>query len=49
MLRSAGFEIVDHPESEVFLCRRGATPPLGAAYPARGGPTNGHDSQGGRA
>ena len=22
MLRSAGFEIVDHPEEEVFLCRR---------------------------
>ena len=23
MLRSAGFTIVDHPEAEVFLCRRG--------------------------
>jgi tRNA (mo5U34)-methyltransferase len=22
MLRSSGFEIVDHPESEVFVCRR---------------------------
>ena len=22
MLRSAGFEIVDHPEAEVFICRR---------------------------
>jgi tRNA (mo5U34)-methyltransferase len=22
MLRSAGFEIFDHPEEEVFLCRR---------------------------
>lgn len=26
MLRSAGFQIVDHPEAEVFVCRRG-TPP----------------------
>jgi tRNA (mo5U34)-methyltransferase len=24
MLRSAGFEIVDHPEAEVYICRRGA-------------------------
>ncbi len=23
MLRSAGFEIVDHPEDEVYICRRG--------------------------
>jgi tRNA (mo5U34)-methyltransferase len=23
MLRSAGFEILDHPEDEVFICRRG--------------------------
>jgi tRNA (mo5U34)-methyltransferase len=22
MLRSAGFEVIDHPESEVFICRR---------------------------
>ena len=22
MLRSAGFEILDHPEPEVFVCRR---------------------------
>jgi len=22
MLRSAGFEILDHPEAEVFICRR---------------------------
>jgi hypothetical protein len=22
MLRSAGFEILDHPEDEVFICRR---------------------------
>jgi tRNA (mo5U34)-methyltransferase len=26
MLRSAGFEIVEHPEEEVFLCRRGRRP-----------------------
>lgn len=37
MLRSAGFEIIDHPEEEVFICRcgkpgRGA----GAVYPTRG-------------
>lgn len=24
MLRSAGFEIVDHPEDEVYVCKRGA-------------------------
>jgi tRNA (mo5U34)-methyltransferase len=36
MLRSAGFEILDHPEEEVFLCRRTARPtPVGAVYPAR--------------
>jgi tRNA (mo5U34)-methyltransferase len=39
MLRSAGFEIVDHPEQEVYLCRRGT---IGdgeprAVYPARKG------------
>ncbi len=38
MLRSAGFEIVEHPEQEVYLCRRGR---IGdgeprAVYPARG-------------
>jgi tRNA (mo5U34)-methyltransferase len=26
MLRSAGFEILDHPEDEVFVCRRHALP-----------------------
>jgi tRNA (mo5U34)-methyltransferase len=26
MLRSAGFAIVDHPEGEVFICRRGEMP-----------------------
>jgi tRNA (mo5U34)-methyltransferase len=28
MLRSAGFTIEDHPEEEVYICRRGSTPPL---------------------
>lgn len=38
MLRSAGFEILDHPEEEVFICRRGERPwPAGAAYPPRSG------------
>ncbi len=37
MLRSAGFEIVEHPESEVFVCRRVDRPwDAGAVYPARG-------------
>ncbi len=37
MLRSAGFEIVSHPEAEVYLCRA-AGPPAGegAVYPAGG-------------
>jgi tRNA (mo5U34)-methyltransferase len=37
MLRSAGFAILDHPEEEVYVCRR-VDPPAGpgAAYPARG-------------
>ena len=37
MLRSAGFEILSHPEEEVYVCRR-AAPPYGpgAVYPARG-------------
>src|SRR5438067_5769059 len=26
MLRSAGFDIIDHPETEVFICRRRALP-----------------------
>jgi tRNA (mo5U34)-methyltransferase len=38
MLRSSGFEIVDHPEMEVYLCRRGDRPQTdGVVYPARGG------------
>jgi len=28
MLRSAGFQITDHPEQEVYVCRRGGVPPL---------------------
>jgi tRNA (mo5U34)-methyltransferase len=37
MLRSAGFEIVQHPETEVYICRRMTAPPgAGAVYPARG-------------
>lgn len=36
MLRSAGFAIVDHPEDEVFICRRTERPTsAGAVYPAR--------------
>ncbi len=39
MLRSAGFAIEQHPEEEVFICRRVARPAdgYGAVYPARGG------------
>ncbi len=38
MLRSAGFEILDHPETEVFICKRVEIHPLepNAVYPARG-------------
>lgn len=39
MLRSAGFEILDHPESEVFISRRVERSwgnEYGAVYPARG-------------
>jgi tRNA (mo5U34)-methyltransferase len=36
MLRSAGFDIVEHPEEEVFVCRRGVRPKeAGAVYPAQ--------------
>ena len=45
MLRSSGFEIVDHPEQEVYLCRAVEIPdpPEGprAVYPARGGRASG--------
>src|SRR4051794_29896680 len=37
MLRSAGFEILSHPEEEVYLCRCTEPPePDAAVYPARG-------------
>jgi len=37
MLRSAGFAITDHPEPEVYICRRVDAPEgAGAVYPARG-------------
>jgi tRNA (mo5U34)-methyltransferase len=36
MLRGAGFDILQHPEEEVYLCRRGRQPEgAGAIYPAR--------------
>jgi tRNA (mo5U34)-methyltransferase len=36
MLRSAGFEILEHPEEEVFVCRVTERPkPWGAVYPAK--------------
>ena len=37
MLRSAGFEIVSHPEEEIFIARQAAPayPAFGAVYPAR--------------
>jgi tRNA (mo5U34)-methyltransferase len=37
MLRASGFEILSHPEEEVYLCRRVTLPDgAGAVYPARG-------------
>ena len=37
MLRSAGFAILEHPEQEVYLCRRAEAPwGAGAVYPAPG-------------
>jgi tRNA (mo5U34)-methyltransferase len=37
MLRSAGFAVVDHPESEVYICRRVVAPEgAGAVYPKVG-------------
>ncbi|WP_437606782.1 TIGR04290 family methyltransferase [Sorangium sp. So ce834] len=43
MLRSAGFEIVNHPEPEVYICRRRerADGVPGAVYPARRAGVNG--------
>jgi tRNA (mo5U34)-methyltransferase len=38
MLRSSGFDIVEHPEAEVYLCRRGMRPQAdGPVYPMPGG------------
>lgn len=37
MLRSAGFEPLEHPEDEIYICRRVETPPgAGAVYPING-------------
>jgi tRNA (mo5U34)-methyltransferase len=37
MLRTSGFQMIDHPESEVYLCRRVARPQAdGPVYPMRG-------------
>jgi tRNA (mo5U34)-methyltransferase len=36
MLRSAGFGILDHPEQEVYVCRREPLPECHAVYPAQG-------------
>jgi tRNA (mo5U34)-methyltransferase len=43
MLRSAGFEIVSHPEEEMFICRRSERPntSYGAVYPAKPVSANG--------
>ena len=35
MLRSSGFMILDHPEDEVFLCRRVDVSQSGAVYPCK--------------
>jgi tRNA (mo5U34)-methyltransferase len=35
MLRSAGFDVINHPEDEVYICRCAETT-KGAVYPARG-------------
>jgi tRNA (mo5U34)-methyltransferase len=42
MLRSAGFEVVHHPEAEVFICKRVDIHPMEpyAVYPARRGTSN---------
>jgi tRNA (mo5U34)-methyltransferase len=43
MLRSAGYDIIQHPEDEVFVCRHVDICPLepNAVYPARGPERNG--------
>jgi tRNA (mo5U34)-methyltransferase len=46
MLRSAGFEILEHPEEEVFVCRHGERPkPDGPVYPTP--PRGDFEQQGG--
>ena len=48
MLRSAGFEIVEHPEDEVYVCRRVERPTdAGPVYPAKPR-TNGRSNGGSR-
>jgi tRNA (mo5U34)-methyltransferase len=44
MLRSAGFRILEHPEDEVYVCRRVERPTeAGAVYPAQTlAKSNGH-------
>ncbi|HEY2733277.1 MAG TPA: TIGR04290 family methyltransferase, partial [Polyangiales bacterium] len=43
VLRSAGFEILNHPEQEVFVCRRQELPDgTQAVYPATRGESH-HD------
>ena len=44
MLRSSGFEIIAHPEAEVYLCRAAAASNVGAVYPARPRQTGTRDS-----
>lgn len=37
MLRSAGFSIIDHPETEIYICRKAGAPAGGGpVYPTRG-------------
>jgi tRNA (mo5U34)-methyltransferase len=47
MLRSAGFEITDRPEQEVYICRRVERPTkAGAVYPTRPAPRNAEEERG---
>ncbi len=48
MLRSAGFELLQHPEPEVYLCRRTERQAMdGAVYPARPRTNGAHPLNGG--
>ncbi len=48
MLRSAGFHILEHPEPEVYLCRRTDRPGEdGAVYPAKAASNGAHRINGG--